>query len=184
MRTDGWDQVAVAAGDVNDWEFPLAAAGASGRRVLELPLDGGSEFLSQLVADVFPDPLAPMAADAPAANGLRIGIFGTGAAGMKVWEALADEDAADAVWFADNNPAQQGREILGLPVIAPQDISAHPFDAVIVASMSRDPICEQLRYIGVASDRILTPSVAGSIDDLRRDLARAFAPLASTEVSA
>ena len=77
-------------------------------------------------------------------------------------------DSADAVWFADNNPRQQGRDLLGLEVIAPADIPCRPFDAVVIGSMSRDPIRTQLLDLFVSPSAILTPDVTASIADLQR----------------
>ena len=183
LRGRDRDHIAVAASASHEWRFPLAAAGVGSRRIIECPTDDGDAFLTEIVADMFPDPLAGALASAPASRGLRIGIFGTGAAGMKVWEVLAQMDVADAVWFADNNPQQHGRAILGLEVIPPAEIGVHPFDAIVIGSMSRDPIREQLVRLGIPARQVLTPDVAGSVDHLHQQLTAALATLADHEVA-
>jgi hypothetical protein len=171
LRDAAWDLVAVSGADTHAWRFPLAAAGVGSRRIVECPTEEGDVFLGEVVAEMFPDQMAGAIAAAAAAQGLRIGIFGTGAGAMKVWEVLAGIDSADAVWFADNNPQQQGRDLLGLEVIAPADIPGRPFDAVVIGSMSRDPIRKQLLDLFVSPSAILTPDVTASIADLQRGLA-------------
>jgi hypothetical protein len=174
LRDLAWDLVAVSGADTHAWRFPLAAAGVGSRRIVECPTEEGDVFLGEVVAEMFPDEMAGAIAAAPAAQGFRIGIFGTGAGAMKVWEALASIDSADVVWFADNNPQQQGRDLLGLQVIAPADIPDRPFDAVVIGSMSRDPIRKQLLDLFVSPPAILTPDVTASIADLQRSLAAAI----------
>jgi hypothetical protein len=175
LRNAAWDLVAVSGADTHTWRFPLAAVGVGSRRIIECPTDDGDVFLGEVVAEMFPDGMAGAIAAAPAAQGFRIGIFGTGSGAMKVWEVLAGIDSADAVWFADNNPQQQGRDLLGLEVIAPSDIPGRAFDAVVIGSMSRDPIRKQLLDLSVPASAILTPEVTGSVADLHRDLAAAIA---------
>jgi hypothetical protein len=133
-------------------------------------VDQDDAALARMAARVFPDPLGVMLAGRTAAAGKRIGIFGTGAAAMKVWEALTGIDDADAAWFSDNNPARHGQRFLWLPVIAPADIPAQRFDAVVIGSMSRDPICEQLRALGVEAERMLAPDVSRDVDRIREEL--------------
>jgi len=174
LRDNQWDLIAVSGADTHAWRFPLAAAGVGSRRIVECPADDGDQFLSEVVAEMFPDVMAGAVASAPLVQGFRIGIFGTGAGAMKVWEVLAGMDGADAVWFADNNPQQQGRDLLGLDVIAPLDIPARPFDAIVIGSMSRDAIRKQLLDLSVPAPAILTPDVTVSIADLQRDLAAAI----------
>jgi hypothetical protein len=175
LRHNEWDLVAVSGADTHAWRFPLAAAGVGSRRIVECPADDGDAFLGEVIAEMFPDAMAGTLASAPVTAGVRVGIFGTGAGAMKVWEVLAGLDSADAVWFADNNPQQQGRDLLGLEVIAPSEIAARPFDAVVIGSMSRDPIRRQLLDLAIPGSAILTPDVTASIADLQRDLAAAIA---------
>jgi hypothetical protein len=105
---------------------------------------------------------------------LRVGIFGAGVAGMKVWEALADSECADVVWFADNDPRQQGQALLRIDVIPPADIPRRSFDAIVIASASRDPIRAQLHALGVSEDRLSAPDVQGPIAQIRRELEAEF----------
>jgi glycosyltransferase involved in cell wall biosynthesis len=174
LRHSDWDLVAAAGADTHAWRFPLAAAGVGSRRIVECPTEDGDEFLREIVAEIFPDPLAATLAATPETHGLRLGIFGTGSGAMKVWEVLTGIESADAVWFADNNPQQQGRELLGLEIIAPTDIAARPFDAVVIGSMSRDPIRRQLLDLSIPAAAIIEPDVTSSITDLERALANAI----------
>lgn len=174
LREGEWDHVAVAASQTSEWRFPLAAAGVAARQIIELPLDDGDAFLAEIVAEMFPDPLADVLRATRPGPALRVGIFGTGAAGMKVWEVLAEMDTVDAVWFADNNASQQGTTVLGLEVIAPADIPSRDVDAVVIGSMSRDPILKQLLALGVPSTAILAPAVTLSIERLRHEIAGAL----------
>ena len=84
LRDAAWDLVAVSGADPHAWRFPLAAAGVGSRRIVECPTEEGDVFLGEVVAEMFPDQMAGAIAAAPAAQGLRIGIFGTGAGAMKV----------------------------------------------------------------------------------------------------
>jgi hypothetical protein len=178
LRGGHWDHLAVTADESHAWRSWLAKAGIGTNGVIEFPADAGAEALDAIAVASFPDPLAGTLDAAAPISELRIGIFGTGAAGMKVWEVLVEMDTADAVWFADNNRQQQGREILGLDVIAPADIPGRRYDAVVIGSMSREAIHEQLVRLGVPTGRILSPDVAGPIDQLRRQLVSAMVALA------
>jgi hypothetical protein len=102
---------------------------------------------------------------------------------MKVWEALADIDLADVVWFADNNPEQQGRTLLWLDTIAPSRIPSRAYDVVVIGSMSRDVIRAQLLELGVPADRILAPDVAAPVDRIRAWLEPVLTAHASEEVA-
>ncbi|HEX5108980.1 MAG TPA: glycosyltransferase [Vicinamibacterales bacterium] len=169
-----WDVVVASAADLSGTAARSALAGVAGDRILALPDDQRPEVLARFVASRLPDPLLTALNALPARTGLRVGIFGTGSAAMKVWEALADIDEADAVWFADNNQDQHGRALLWLEVIAPERIPAYRCDAVIIGSMSRDAICQQLRKLGVPHERILMPDVAGSVDRIREQITEAL----------
>lgn len=131
----------------------------------------------RMIARGFPDPLATMSSWEPDPTALRVGIFGTGMAAMKVWEALAESDMAETVWFADNNPAQQRRAVLWIDVVAPADIPVRGFDAIVIGSMSGQPIREQLLGMNVDPHRILTPDVAGSVADIAEYLTSALGVL-------
>lgn len=174
LRQVGWDYLACTAPDVDDARRHLADGDL--RRLLLLPTE--PDTLEALTDALFPDPYASALATAILPDTVRVGIFGTGAAAMKVWEALADIDSADAAWFADNNPAQQGRTLLWLDVIAPACIRRRPCDAIVIGSMARDPIRRQLIDLGVAPAHILTPDVTGPVDRLRNQLSASLMGLA------
>jgi hypothetical protein len=131
---------------------------------------------------MFPDPLSATLAGRTVRGGLRLGIFGSGSAGLKVWEALADVDQVDVAWFADNDSRRQNQSLLWLPVIAPADMGSHPVDAVVIGSMSRDAILAQLLSLGVKPDRILTPDVTAPVDTVRDHLAGAIGRLSAGAV--
>jgi len=173
LRTGEWDAVAVASSDVDEWAPRFQDAGVDAVRIIELPADDIAALSAAVVAR-FPDPLAGRLAGAGPRAGIRVGIFGTGAAALKVWEVLAELDTADAIWFADNNPQQHGRSILGLDVIAPAAIPHAPFDAIVIGSMARDAILEQLVSLGVPASRIIAADVVGPIQALQRQLALAL----------
>lgn len=151
----------------------LASLGLTGQRVVCLPVTVNDDQLARAAADRFPDPLSTLLAR-PAAPGVRVGVFGTGAAGVKVWEALAGIDGADAAWFADNDVRRQGVPFLWLEVIAPSEIPARSFDVVAIGSMSRDAIESQLIALGVPQPRILAPDVTADVDRIREQLAGAL----------
>ena len=182
LKTGVWDRVAVAANEIDEWRPVLQISGINARKLIELPVDDAAT-LEQIVRARFPDPLADTLATAGAATGVRIGIFGTGAAALKVWEVVAELDTADAVWFADNNPQQHGRSILGLDVIAPGSIPATDVDAIVIGSMARDAICEQLLALGLPGDRIVTVDVAGPMQTLRDQVACAVGALPLREAA-
>jgi hypothetical protein len=176
-----WDFIAVADAGCT----PLATAfDTSGRRVLLFPHGFDDDTLERMVSFWFPDPLASSLVRHAAPTGLRVGIFGTGAAGMKVWEAIAELEDADVVWFADNSPQRQGQSLLWVDVIPPADIPSRRHDAVVVGSMSREPILKQLVGLGVPPGRILLPDVTDSPDTVRAQLASALRRLARETISA
>ncbi|MCC7416244.1 MAG: polysaccharide pyruvyl transferase family protein [Acidobacteria bacterium] len=182
LATGRVDVLAVADADAAAARRALARAGCGTVPMMVFPTDDAE--LDRFVGGSFPDPLDGDLALAGDPDALAIGIFGTGEAGMKVWEALADIDAADAVWFADNDPARQGARVLWLDVIAPGEILARRFDAVVIGSMSRTPIERQLRQLGVPPPRILAPDVQLAVGSIRRQLAASIAGLACGEVVA
>jgi len=179
-----WDHIALPESRADEWRFALAKAGVHARQVLEFPVDGTDlARAAAAAAEEFPDPLAGVLAALAPASGLRVGIFGTGAAGLKVWEALAGIDTADAIWFADNNAKQQGSIIFGLNVISPADIAGSDADLIVIGSMSREPILKQLIALGVRPEAILTPNAAAPVDELRRDLASTLIAATLEQVS-
>ena len=112
------------------------------------------------------------------AAGVRVGIFGAGAGGLKVWQAIAGIPEADVAWFADNNPERQGATLFWSPVIAPSALSTQPFDAIVVASTSADAIRAQLWQLGVPPDRILCVDTSAPVERIRTALMEGLAQLA------
>jgi len=102
---------------------------------------------------------------------------------MKVWEALADIDTAETVWFADNNPQQHGRRFLWVSVVDPAVIPTLDYDAIVIGSMSRQPIRKQLLSLGVRSDHILMPDVQATIEQIRDQLTVGLDDLSRHEVA-
>lgn len=145
--------------------------------VVRFPADATPEELSAVAAERFPDPLAWATTERPAPEGLRLGIFGTGSGAMKVWEALAEIDAANAVWFADNNAKQHGQSLLWLDIIAPAAIVSRSYDAIVIGSMSVDPIRRQLIELGIPGRRLLAPNVTGTVAAVREELVIALEAL-------
>lgn len=162
----------------------LRAAGIETSRILKVPEADDIAAINAYVQRTFPDPLLELFQQKPTHTLFRIGVFGTGSAAMKVWEAIADLDIADTAWFADNNPQQQGRKLLWVEVINPERIPSQPVDALVIGSMAREPIRAQLIALGVAPNRILTPDVQTSVDEIRMQLVSALETLPATEVAA
>lgn len=173
-----WEIVAVADSMTGETLAHLESLGAVGDRIVVLPVDDDDPTLARAVAERFPDPLSVALSRLPEPETLRVGIFGTGAAGMKVWEALADLDEAQAAWFADNDPAKQGRTLLWLEVLAPTAIPSRGGDAVIIGSMSREAIRQQLLGLGLDPAHILAPDVVADVAVIREQLRSALADLA------
>jgi hypothetical protein len=175
-----WDVVVVATSDDEEAVRHLFAAGITASRMMVCAADSS---LEKSIAARFPDSLANLMALVPSSGrGTRVGIFGTGAGAMRVWEALTEIDEADVVWFADNNVAQQGRTLLWVDVIAPAQIGNRDYDVVVIGSMSRDPIQKQLLQLGVAPERILTPDVVTSTERVRDQLVEMIASAESEAI--
>jgi hypothetical protein len=148
----------------------LREAGVTDEQILVPPADG-DDSLDAFVETHFPDPIRALIAGAHrGAHAFRVGVFGTGAAAVKTWEAIADLEEAEVVWFADNNPRMQGQKLLWLDVIEPAQIPHRAYDAVVVGSMSRQPIQQQLLALGVPAAHIWTPDVQSSVDSIRAAL--------------
>lgn len=172
-----WDVVVVSMPRAEEASRLLAAAGIASSRIM---VCADESSIEKSIAARFPDSLARLMTLVPSSRpAIRVGVFGTGAGAMRVWEALAEIDAAEVAWFADNNPAQQGRALLWLDVIAPAQIVTRGYDVVVIGSMSRDPIRQQLLQLGVAPERILTPDVVSSTERVREQLAAMLAGAAS-----
>lgn len=177
LKQSMWDVVVVATADAEAATRHLSAAGIVTSRIMACADDAS---LERSIAARFPDSLAGLMTLAPSSSAAtRLGIFGTGAGAMRVWEALAEIDAAEVTWFADNNAAQQGRALLWVDVIAPAQIVNRDYDLVVIGSMSREPILKQLLQLGVARERILAPDVVTSTERVRDQLAEMISGAAS-----
>lgn len=182
LQTADLDTVAVASRRPEDDRRLVEGQGIDPERVVVLPVDQETSALTAAVRQRFPDPLLAWLADAPDRPALRVGIFGTGAAAMKVWEAVAEIDTAETEWFADNDARQHGRSLLWVDVISPTDIRCRGVDVIIIGSMSRESIRQQLIALGVPSECILTPEVHETVARIREQLLAALSALASSMV--
>lgn len=81
----------------------------------------------------------------------KIILFGAGSCGQR----HAQEIREDIVCFVDNDPAKQGSEILGCPVIAADQIKTYDYDAIVIASIYESEIRRQLIQMGLG-DKIST----------------------------
>jgi hypothetical protein len=183
LASNRFDLLAAFDGDLADSAVRQALGHVNPSLILTVPSASNHDALSRFIAAHIPDSLADARIPDSSGRVLRVGIFGTGSAAMKVWEALADIDLADVVWFADNNPEQQGRTLLWLDTIAPSRIPSRAYDVVVIGSMSRDVIRAQLLELGVPADRILAPDVAAPVDRIRAWLEPVLTAHASEEVA-
>jgi hypothetical protein len=183
MNERAFDAVALAGAPPRDVKEKLKQLNIPPDTIIPFPADADADALDRIAAEWFPDPLAAALVGRPQPQGHRLGIFGTGSGAMKVWEALAELDSASAVWFADNNPKQQGQQFLWLDVIAPSAIAAGSYDAIVIGSMSIDPIRKQLLGLGIPAQRLLTPNVTGTIAAIREELASSLAALEEVSLS-
>jgi hypothetical protein len=101
----------------------------------------------------------------------RLCVWGTGEAGLRVWETLSTLGGEMPAAFVDSDPAKQGRCFLRVPVVAPDELRDHPADRVLVASMFRSEIDQQLARLGVSADRIIRPDLWTPRMGLAREVA-------------
>jgi hypothetical protein len=181
LRDAAWDLVAVSGVDPHAWRFSAGGTDVRGTLDSTSICNKGDVFIV-VHATVMPDMVAQVSdylnavrACPPMAGMPAVSVPGDRTRVSRAQRLTEGISIADAVWFADNNPQQQGRDLLGLEVIAPSDIPGRPFDAVVIGSMSRDPIRRQLLDLSIPASAILTPDVIASIADLQRDLATAIA---------
>ena len=84
-------------------------------------------------------------------NRSRIAIYGAG----YHTECLLDATPlarADLIALVDGNPAKQGREVFGLPVISPRDLHEWKPDAVVISSYDfQDEMIESLEKVGLGA---------------------------------
>ena len=103
------------------------------------------------------DPVAPLARLVMRMT--NVVIFGTGSNGERAWQAAAACSDIHVVCFADNNPARQGTELHGRPVIAPSALASTPFDFIVIASMFAADIQRQLGDLGLPPERVVSPLI-------------------------
>ena len=84
---------------------------------------------------------------------MRCIVFGTGTGVDEAWPKI-QAAGLEVAAFVDNNPAKQGGEYRGLPVLAPQDLAAASFDRLVLASMYWHQMLRQAVECGVPVDRI------------------------------
>jgi SAM-dependent methyltransferase len=90
---------------------------------------------------------------------MRCIVFGAGAGADEAWPKI-EAAGWQAVAFADNNPARQGGEHRGLPVLAPADLARTPFDLLVLASTHWHQMLYQAVGLGVPLDKIVIISAA------------------------
>jgi hypothetical protein len=168
------DRVFVPENRRGEWAERLRAAGVEAARESWVDTAGGVEAVLAQLGAILPAGPTPRAWSQQ--NPRRIGVFGTGQGGAKVWEVLLAYDEVEIAWFADNDSRKQGQRYLWADVIAPAEITARPVAAIVIASMYRKEIRAQLLTLGVAEHRILAPDVRGPLSriagHLRRKLKR------------
>lgn len=95
-----------------------------------------------------------MNASAPSFAGKRLILFGAGLVGQGF---VANFTSLDVVAFADNDRARQGSLVMGLPILAPEQISTFDYDLVVITTGWWKSISTQLQFLGVPANRITLP---------------------------
>jgi FlaA1/EpsC-like NDP-sugar epimerase len=83
---------------------------------------------------------------------LKVAIFGAGSGGERLGKQLLRRH--DVVCFIDNDPNKIGKTLLGLPIISPKQIDALTVDRILIGSMHRTQICNQLLSLGVPQEKM------------------------------
>lgn len=92
----------------------------------------------------------------------KIILFGTGRRYQRFRTLLKKLVVAAIV---DNAPEKQGKILDGHLIEAPKRITEIDYDYILILAKAESEICEQLRAMGVAKDRILTLERLGSLSD-------------------
>lgn len=79
-------------------------------------------------------------------KGKSIMIFGTGEAGLKLYQFL-NFIQVDVKYFIDNDVGKQNTELSGISIIAPETLKDHEKNYIFIASMYYKEISEQLSLI-------------------------------------
>lgn len=75
-------------------------------------------------------------------NKPKVLLFGTGEGGRNGFKYL--RKSHQVIGFCDNNKAKQGTRFCGHPVYRPEDIPEREYDRIVICSMYKDEIREQL----------------------------------------
>ncbi len=69
-------------------------------------------------------------------------LFGTGSGGRNGYHHL--KKTHRIIGFCDNSKAKQGKQFCGLPTVSPEGLKALAFDRIVICSMYKDEIRDQL----------------------------------------
>ncbi len=84
------------------------------------------------------------------ADGQRVIVWGTGELTAKLLTRTALA-RANVVAFVDGNPVNQGRNLRGLPILAPEQLTSGPDLIVIGSILHREAIRERIQALGLAN---------------------------------
>jgi glycosyltransferase involved in cell wall biosynthesis len=88
---------------------------------------------------------------------LKVAIFGAGSGGEHL--ALQLLRRHDVVCFLDNDASKIGKTLLGLPILGPSQINTNAVDRIVIGSVYKSEMRNQLISFGVAPDKISDFSV-------------------------
>lgn len=86
---------------------------------------------------------------------IRIIIFGTGS-GCEKLKNIFDYNIVNIVAYVDNNIEKQGKFFDKIPIIKPVNIKNYKYDYIVIASSYYNEICEQLLYLGISDEKIIS----------------------------
>ncbi len=86
---------------------------------------------------------------------IKIILYGTGKTSQPIMKKLCQISSIQVTAVADGNLLKEGQDFYGHKIIAPKDISNYSYDYLIIASIFKDEIKEQLKNIGVDINKIL-----------------------------
>lgn len=122
-------------------------------------------------------------------SGLRLAIFGAGSSGRAAYALLRRGNSIAG--FLDSDPAKQGQEIDGVPVLPPEALATLAADRIVIASMFDKEIAALLTgRLGVPEGRLLrlpayllkTQAAAAGEADALALFARCFEMLHQTDI--
>ncbi len=93
---------------------------------------------------------------------LKVAIFGAGSGGEQLGRQLLRRH--DVVCFLDNDKSKIGKTLLGLPILSPSQISKLDVDRILIGSMYRTQIRNQLISLGVSPDKMSLHSIGLIVD--------------------